>query len=169
MPGIHFHDRIIRKTVGFGSRLNLRLFNFYFILYFHWIVKKKKVCLHAKTQNFIITCTHVLLNMCIHCIHSMAHILYVPMCVQSFCFLSCLIASVLSYYLQFWNLHPQICYNDIFLTTDSKLCFLLTVIQMLSNQNCDIRILTINIVFTPYSRMVLVLNADLPRIMLYCK
>ena len=35
MPGIHFHDRIIRKTVGFGSRLNLRLFNFYFILYFH--------------------------------------------------------------------------------------------------------------------------------------
>lgn len=164
MPGIYFHGRIIRKTVGFGSRLNLRFFNlFYFIL----LLNYKKKCLHAKI--FIIACTHVLLNMRIYYIYSMEHILYVPMCVQSFCFLSFFIASVLSYYLQFWNLHPEICYDDLFLTKDSKLCFLSTVTQMLSNQNCDIRILTINTVFTPYSRKLLVLNADLPRIMLYCK
>lgn len=75
--------------------------------------------------------------MCIYYICSVEHILYVPMCVQSFCFHSFLIASVVSYYLQFWNLH-QICYDDLFLTKDSKLCFLLTVTQMLSNQNCQL-------------------------------
>ena len=42
MPGIYFHGRIIRKTVGFGSRLNLRFFNlFYFILLLDY--KKKSV------------------------------------------------------------------------------------------------------------------------------
>lgn len=81
------------------------------------------------------------------------HMLYVTcaicacMCIfLVYCFIYSLLffASVGSYYLQFWKLHPEICYDNLFLTKGCKFCFLLTVTQMLSNQNSRLEYKNLN-------------------------